>query len=196
MKEFAACLQRLACPGDAIFTRTARYNCFAGCISLSLTFADGGKGTTKAEVQDGSQIGGVSRGWGSRVQEQNERAPHAHALSPELVGTTVFSSALCKEWTVVTLILCCQFNAGLPAVFAFHVDHLSQKIKKLVYLESGPLPLYLAFTAVDSNINQFLLYTDRSECISLYLHRNRKEKKKMNCRPNKAGLLQHRWRLR
>lgn len=65
MKECAACLQRLTCPRDAIFTSTARCNCFAGCILPSLTFADGRKGAIKAEVQEGLPIDGVSRGLGS-----------------------------------------------------------------------------------------------------------------------------------
>jgi len=65
MQEFAACLQRLRCPRDAVFTGTARYNCSAGCILLSLTFADGRRGAMKAEVQEGLQIDGVSRGLGS-----------------------------------------------------------------------------------------------------------------------------------
>lgn len=65
MKEFAACLQHLTCPGDAIYMRTARHNCFAGCDLLTLTSADGRKRTIKPVVQEGLQIDGVSRGLGS-----------------------------------------------------------------------------------------------------------------------------------
>lgn len=65
MKEFATCLQQFTYPGDAMFTRTDSYDCFSGCILLGLMFADGRKGTMKAEVQEGLQTGGVGRGLGS-----------------------------------------------------------------------------------------------------------------------------------
>lgn len=90
--------------------------------------------------------------------------------------------------TLISLLpLQCSFACS---AWISHCSHL-EKIKKWINLESGPLPFCLALTAVDSKINQFLLYTEYSKCIPLYLKRNKKEKENpANSRPNKAGLLQ------
>lgn len=179
MKKLTVCLQHPTCPRDVIFMGTARCNCYAGCGLLNLMFAVGRKGIMKAGIQKCSQIDGDSRGLGSVSWIR---------VIQKLVGTTIFSNGVCRSQRLWLWILSCHFSATLPVLLGFHIIHISKKIKKGINPESEPLPLFLTFTAVDSTINQFLLYIDYAKFVSLYVLRNRKEEKNpTNNRPNEAG---------